>query len=136
MTNYEQPTKRQAIFDALPATRAQIHQATGVSLASVKKWIRLMHDAREVHVGEWGDGGRCTRPVEIFYPGPGEDAAYPVSAYSRASRDRADRLARGEPKRPRGRPPARRALINTPPPMSLYPKPKRDPLTAAFFGPA
>lgn len=66
-----------AILAALPGTRAQVEQATGLPQGTVKNRLRTLHDAGKCHIAAWIEGVGGALPP-IYAAGPGADAPYPV----------------------------------------------------------
>jgi hypothetical protein len=66
-----------AIIGAMPATRAEIQQATGIPHGTVKNRLRALHEAGKCHIIGWGLGASGALPP-IYAAGPGEDAPYPA----------------------------------------------------------
>lgn len=70
------PGYRHVIERALPGTLAQLVDKSGMSIALVRKWVRVMRADGACHVGAWerGQGGRGElRVAQVFVAGPGAD---------------------------------------------------------------
>lgn len=115
---------RALVLAALPATPRLIRRRTGLGQATVSRWLADLRAADEARISRWR---RTTaRSVAVWSAGSGDDAPrldpIPVADRSRARRVR-DRLARD----------AERADLSA---RAAALVPRRDPMVAAFFGPA
>ena len=124
-------TNRDRIVQRLtkrPHTRVQLQQALELCEAVVWRWVKLLHDARQIHVDEWCRPKGCRRYVPVYALGDGPDAPKPEGK-TKAQEDRDYRARRRkDPARmadERAR--KRRRYWATKPAF-------RDPLTAALFG--
>jgi len=122
---------REAVLAALPGTHAEIHAATGVSLAAVTRWLAYLRDNRQAHIGDWKRSEKCPGiSVAIYHPGPGADVRCRLKRSTQKDRDRRSRETRrknGDWDDVLAR---RRAAY------WRDKAPRRDPLTAALFGAA
>ena len=118
---------RARVLEAMPGTRAQIRERTGLGVATVSRWCEDLRARGEAHVGGWWVHPTGGPAAEVFHPGRGTTPKRPklstdrqrVRAYRRrmrASGDWEDVKAR------------RRAEYHARKPV------RRDPLVAAFFG--
>lgn len=120
---------RQIVFDALPGSVVDVSIRTGISRSSVFRWLRDLHAAGEVHVGDWRRGVNGGVVARVYHAGPGTDVRCRIKRYTEAEKSKryrkralqtgvwARRLARQRAKYW-----AERALV------------RRDPLAAALFG--
>lgn len=72
------PGYREAVKRALPGTSQDIVKKSGVMPSTVVRWLRIMRDAGECHIGSWkrtiGTGGALKA---VYVRGPGADAPMP-----------------------------------------------------------
>lgn len=68
------PGYRAAILAALPATRLDLPALAHTTTSTVQRWLKILHDAGEIHIGAWkrADGQGAMQP--IWYSGAGKDA--------------------------------------------------------------
>ncbi len=65
---------KQAIADALPGTLGEIAAKSGARLGTVVRWLRIMRDADECHVGSWKRADGAGGFKRVYVDGPGRDA--------------------------------------------------------------
>lgn len=118
---------RALVLAALPGTQAEIRDRTGLTLATVSRWITDIRIKREAHIGAWFIHPNGGPVAAVWHLGPGEPAPRPKimtdrqrtrksCAALRKSGEWQDVLARNRAKYAAARKPAR-----------------RDPLLAAFY---
>lgn len=77
------PGYRHVIERALPGTMGQLVEKSGMSIALVRKWVRVMRADGGCHVGAWErtQGGRGEYGIaQVFVAGPGADVALVAGA--------------------------------------------------------
>lgn len=67
------PGYRAAILAALPATRLDLPELAHTTVSTVQRWLKILHDAGEIHIGGWkrSVGRGAIQP--IWYAGQGTD---------------------------------------------------------------
>ena len=114
----------------MPGTLKQIQYATGVSGATVCRWVTFLRECGEAHIGGWapmvGKGG----PMQaIFHAGPGADVVCELHGLTKYQRDRISQERRELANREiRAKQLARTGTVS----QNIVIR--RDPLTAAFYG--
>ena len=63
------------IAAAMPGTRHEIAENTGLSAKTVSRWLIFMVDTNACHVGGWERGERDGPFQRIYHAGPGAQAA-------------------------------------------------------------
>lgn len=61
------------ILEALPATKTQIRERTGLHQATVLKVMPELHESDAVHVGGWLPHPLHGPSMAVYHAGPGED---------------------------------------------------------------
>lgn len=122
---------RLAVLEALPGTQAQIHAKTGVSQAAISRWLTFLRACSQAHIGGWTVSEKYRGiPMAIYHPGPGADVVCTIKRMTQRDRDRRSRAVRrltGE---------WEDVLLRQRARYWRDKAPRRDPLTAAFFGAA
>lgn len=113
----------------MPGTIAAISESTGLAVPTVWRWVQDMAKSGEVHIGGWycpPGGGPL---AGVYHAGPGVTAKMPrLSTTRERSRKYRRRMrASGDWEDVKAR---ERSKYHAARPV------RRDPLTAAFFGPA
>lgn len=82
-----QKRTRAAVLAALPGSCNDIAAASGLEVGTVQKWVRLLRDESEIHIGAWQRAKAQGGPSAVYVRGPGEDARIePLSAAPREER--------------------------------------------------
>ena len=120
---------RERVLACLPATQAEIRDRTGLTLATVSRWIADIQAQDEAHIGGWFVYPHGGPVAAIWHPGPGETAPKPklVTEVERTRAYRKRMRASGDWEDVKAR---RRAEY-----AARRPAARRDPLMA-LFGPA
>jgi len=63
-----------AILAALPATKTEIRERTGLHQATVLKVMPALHEGQVVHVGAWRPHPLHGPSMAVYHAGPGRDA--------------------------------------------------------------
>lgn len=66
------PKHADTVLAAMPATIAQICEATGLGDGLVREMIKLLRTEKRCHIGAFIYS--ALRPTRIYHPGPGVDA--------------------------------------------------------------
>jgi len=125
MTKIRKTASCDLVRAALPGTQGQIMKATGLTQPTTARWLTFMRECGEAHVGAWVASKPGGPPQSVYHAGPGADVACNVRPLSNAEKLRR-KHAPGAIEREERR---RRA-------DALAAPARRDPFTAAFFGPA
>lgn len=70
------PSLRDKVLAALPGTRSQLERKSGVSEATVGKWLSILRKEGAIHIGGWRRSYRGAKQP-IFVLGAGEDKKPP-----------------------------------------------------------
>lgn len=92
----EKEQRRLAILAALPAEQSDVAVATGLSVATVSRWIARMHKAREIRIGSWRRHPTGGDPIPTYVKGEGEDAPCRLVPMTNTERCRKARQRRRE----------------------------------------
>ncbi len=123
---------RQRFLDALPGTRKDIQERTGLSKTAVQNWATRLHKEGAIYISKWVKPTPNSIPTAYYRKGKGKDAPCRQQPLSNTERHRRYRqrmrqdgrweffLAKANARRW-----ARRAEAG-----------RRDPLMAALYGPA
>lgn len=154
MTRQSKPISYAAILRTLPGTQAEIRDRAGMLQSKVSRLLAEMRQARMVRISGWArnDNPGGVQFVIVYGAGPGEDVEPPppIPPKDRAMRAlppaRMTRRPRRNPREVREVRGHNKALTENPALEARFDlklttqregfKPFRDPLTAAFFGPA
>lgn len=68
---------KQQVADALPGTLAEITAKSGVKRMTVVRWLRIMRDSGECHVGKWKRSAGSGPLMRVYVAGKGVDAKRP-----------------------------------------------------------
>lgn len=80
------PSHRPQVEAALPGTLGDISERSGVQLSTVVRWLRIMRDAGECHIGGWERTSGTGGPIKAVYVlGPGKDAKCTLKRLSTAT---------------------------------------------------
>lgn len=124
-------TARLTVRDAMPGTQQQIHKSTGVSQASISRWCDYLRACGDAHIGAWRRSEKYPGVfLAVYHPGPGKDAKCPYKPRTQQDRDRDSVRRRRRSGAWEERKARERAYYWAKKPA------RRDPLTAALFGPA
>jgi hypothetical protein len=123
------PNFREYVLGALPGTKVHLEARSGVSRSAVLKWVRLMHDAREIYIAGWLPHPLGGPAMAIYALGNLPDAPCTLKKLTKQEiRQRFEKKAKAD-----GRWDSMRAKWR-----SVYWRRKaateRDPLVAAMFG--
>lgn len=91
----EKQQRRQRILDALPAEQSDIVLSTGLSAATIYRWIAKLHASGEVHIVSWRRSPNGGDAIPKYAAGEGRDACeiQPLSNSERHRRMRERRRA-------------------------------------------
>jgi len=118
-------TVRDAVLAAMPGTQRQIRFATGAGISAVSRWTSYLRASAECHIGAWEETPNGGPPQCVYHAGPGADVLCTVRVMTEAEKARRKTVdGRTREKAARDRKAA-----------ELVAPAKRDPFTAAFFGP-
>jgi len=118
------------VLSALPGSNADVRERTGLGLATVHRWLEDLLLSKEIHLHHKELSPHGGPLISVFYPGPAPAGFRPKVPKMPTDRERSARYRKrlrqsGEWEDVKAR---RRATYHA------NKKPKRDPLTAAFFG--
>lgn len=108
--------RRQALIEALPGTLKELAERLQVQPATVGIWVISLCGEGGAHIGEWRKQSRQGPPVRVYHSGPGPDVPCDLPTNGRNLRMAGADFVGG------------RKVVRA--------YPKRDPITAALFGPA
>lgn len=132
MNNADQVAKtRAAILSALPGCQAHICLTTGLSKATVSRYIKQLRKERVIRIGSYAKPIFAGHPFAIFEIGSGRNAPYCIKPQTNKQRSKIWRkrmVESGEIEEYRARRRARDYANR-----ANY---RNDPLLAAFFGAA
>lgn len=92
----EKAQRRKEILAVMPAEQSTIAEATGLSVATISRWIARLHDAGAIRVGSWRRNHNGGDPIPTYVVGKGEDAPCLVAPLSNAERHRRMRQRKRE----------------------------------------
>ena len=121
---------RDIVLCALPGSSADIRAKTGLGLATVSRWLSDLLNAGEIHLHHKEVSPHGGPLISVFHPGPAPAGFKPKIPKMLTDRERGARYRKkmrqnGDWEDVKAK---RRATYHA------NKKPKRDPLTAAFFG--
>lgn len=122
-------TARLAVLAAMPGTQTEIRAKSSASIAGVSRWCDYLVKCGDAHVGAWTLSA-VNIPMPIYHPGPGVNVKNPYPKRTQKQRDRDSRRRRRKSGEWEDRKARERAYY------WRDKAPRRDPLTAALFGPA
>lgn len=88
MTKKGRPSLREKVIAALPGTRAEIEKKSGVSEATVGKWLSILRAEGAVHIGKWRRAVLSGSKRPVFVLGAGVDAKPPKTLTPQQSQKR------------------------------------------------
>lgn len=84
-------SSRANVLAALPGTLGEISARAGVEKSTVIRWLRIMRDAKEIHVSSWKRSEAQGPIMRVYSLGAGKDAQrlrrLPDTTYSRRWRE-------------------------------------------------
>jgi hypothetical protein len=92
----EKEQRRLAILAALPSEQSDVAATTGLSVATVSRWIARMHKAGQIRIGSWRRHPSGGEPIPTYVSGPGEDATCSIKPMTNTERCRRARQRRRE----------------------------------------
>lgn len=121
---------REVVLSALPGSSADVRAKTGLGLATVSRWLTDLRNSGEIHLHHKEVSPHGGPLISVFYPGPAPAGFKPkipkiLDDISRTRRYRRKARKSGAWEDIKAK---RRAKYHA------SKKPKRDALTAAFFG--
>lgn len=117
-------TIRESILASLPGTQREVRAKTGASPAMASRWILYLRTTGEAHIGGWAEPPKGGTPVCVYHPGPGADVMCTVRELTPEEFDRRVSTANRRMQKNLDRKSVGKAVVV-----------RRDPFTAAFFGP-
>jgi hypothetical protein len=92
----EKAQRRLKILGALPAEQIDVARRTGLSVATISRWIRRLHVEGDIHIGSWRRHPSGGDPIPTYVAGPGSDAPCTVVPLGNTERCRRARLRKRE----------------------------------------
>lgn len=96
ITAAEKAMRRRQILDLMPAEQSSIAWATGLSVATISRWVARLHSAGDIHISSWRRNPGGGDFVPKYSAGPGEDALCELVPLSNTERHRRMRERRRE----------------------------------------
>lgn len=79
------------VLAAMPGTHGEIIARSGVERSAVTRWLRILHDAKEIHVSGWQRSDAQGPIKRVYTAGAGKDAQrlrrLPQATYDRRWRE-------------------------------------------------
>ncbi len=78
---------RDYVLSAMPGTRQEIREKTGLSVMTIHRWTTAMHQDGDVHISGWHRPSKGLFTA-IYSAGPGKDAACRLKHFTEAQKSR------------------------------------------------
>lgn len=101
MTRKKRDHNRTVILDALPGTRKEVQERTGLSKTCVRGWVDRLHKERVIRISKWVKPTPTSIPTAFYRLGSAPDATCrfkPLSNTEKIKRYR-HRMRRNDPER-------------------------------------
>lgn len=96
ITAAEKAQRHQLILDSLPAEQIDVAQRTGLSVATISRWIARLHSSGQIHIGSWRRHPSGGDPIPTYVAGAGVDAPCTLVPMTNTERCRRARKRRRE----------------------------------------
>ena len=77
MTTNVSPERTNAIIGALPESRHDLGNRTGMPPSTINFAIKQLRAEGRIHIGAWRRTAKACRPTAVFHVGAGADAVLP-----------------------------------------------------------